>query len=1231
MIFTIAQGSVRGPDWHSRVVLYSSLNGIEPSTACTVKSGCGFVQDAVSSPTISSSLIHVRLTQIKLAGFKSFVDPTHLNVPGDLVGVVGPNGCGKSNIIDAVRWVLGESRASALRGDSMQDVIFNGSTLRKPVSRASVELVFDNSLGRAAGQWSEYAEISVKRVLTREGDSSYLINNTIVRRRDIHDIFLGTGLGPRAYAIIEQGMISRIIEAKPEELRVFLEEAAGVSKYKDRRRETENRLADTRENLARVGDIRDELAGQIEKLERQAEVARQFNELSARRQERQHVLWVLKRRDSEEEAQRHLRDLDKSVNELEATTARLREVERQLEESRVEHYAAGDLVSTAQGELFAANSEVARLEGEIRHLTELRQRLESEISKQSAQLEISQRRSEELSEAVHLWEKRAEEMGRLLVEKRGAADDALALMPNFDEANHTSRQKLDSARDGLAAAEQAHRLELANKAHSERLLHGLSGRHERLSDDLLQLGSVDESAMSELGAEVAALQDGLAENVNLLAQSEERCKELEAAAASSRGRVQELELACSALDAKSRVLRDVQSKIAGKPALQDWLSSLGISPGSRIWQGIRARDGWEVAVEIALGARLQAFRLEDVDFQRIHTGAPGATALAFRRGPAFSGPRLAGLRPLLDAIEFKDPEIEPVVSHWLHGFYMVDTEPSSATLDLLPDGVRLIDRIGRMYTRLSIETHVGDSESAGMLAREREIGELESQLSELRNSVVGARAELAAMEGSSVEGQRIRAALREQSIELTRKLHELQVQLLKMSQEHERISGRSAQILAERTSLDLEIASERESAELIAERIEGIESQLIECRNGVESARSAYRDAEQALETHKRLVSSMERESQEAAFAEKEAVSKVEDLKRNVMEIGEQIGAIREQAEIATAELSGLDDSMLKEQLQLSLSVRVECESRLADVRRNQDQIGEQLRALEESRQQAELQLEPLRTRIADLRLKEQAARMGVQQFAEFLAEAGLDDAKIQLISEGMPEKSRASAIQSEINKLTSDISSLGAINMAALDELSTSTERKEFLDAQATDLASALETLESAIKRIDRETRDLMQQTFDAVNEQFGKLFPMLFGGGEARLVMTGEEILDAGVQVVARPPGKKNSTIHLLSGGEKAMTAISLVFSFFQLNPAPFCLLDEVDAPLDDANTGRFCELVKKMSQSTQFLYISHNKLTMEMATHLVGVTMQEQGVSRVVAVDIDQALELREPAVA
>jgi chromosome segregation protein len=1186
----------------------------------------------LADPNAFLSWFPLRLNQIKLAGFKSFVDPTHLNVPGDLVGVVGPNGCGKSNIIDAVRWVLGESRASALRGDSMQDVIFNGSTLRKPVARASVELIFDNSLGRAAGQWSQYAEISVKRVLTRDGDSSYLINNTQVRRKDIHDIFLGTGLGPRAYAIIEQGMISRIIEAKPEELRVFLEEAAGVSKYKDRRRETENRLADTRENLARVGDIREELAGQIEKLDRQAQVAREFNDLSSQRQHKQHVLWILKRQESEFDAQRFLREIDKSGNQLEQVTANLREIERQLESAREDHYAAGDALTDAQGELFSANSEVARLESEIRHISDLRQRLQAELGQYSAQVEINERRSEELTEAEQLWTRRLEEMRARGESARELADSESARLPGIEEAFRAAQDVVSSARDRLTSIEHAHRLELTHKAHAEKVIQGLRARDERLSEEQSRLGVVDDSAINAAEHEVDALQFSEVENRRQLAELDTACAELSSQAQSINDALKSDELELSATAARLGVLEGLQRRVDAGGNAQDWLGEHGLASNLRLWQGIRVESGWEAAVESVLRGRLHAVHVGDQEeLQRLAAQLPSSALALFCDGMPHELSRLHGLRPLADLVTILDPAVTSSFLGWMQGCYAMDGIPSVETRAQLPAQVLLVNRSGQQFTSCSVASFAADAPDSGILARQREIETLQGSVAGQKERVDGIQIELENLRRMLSERQDELVAMRATSASVSRNLHAQQVQLLKLSQERERFQSRLRQIGSERAEIQLGIQSEQDSMTALDATLAGLLDEMGLGRDVLERARESYREAEEVLEEQRRRISSAQRDAQDAGYAEKECLAKIDEVRRSLAEVGEQLINARERVGKISAELAQLGDADLKDQLQAILAVRVQREERLAECRAKQEQAASQLRTNDEARLREDQKLGPLRDGIAELRLKEQASRMSVQQFSDFLAEAGIDEVAVEQLSASIPEKQRPGPIQAEISRLTSEISALGAINMAALDELATCTERKSFLDSQAEDLAAALDTLENAIKRIDRETRELMQQTFDAVNEQFGKLFPMLFGGGEARLVMTGEEILDAGVQVVARPPGKKNSTIHLLSGGEKAMTAISLVFSFFQLNPAPFCLLDEVDAPLDDANTGRFCELVKKMSQSTQFLYISHNKLTMEMASHLVGVTMQEQGVSRVVAVDIDEALQLREPVAA
>jgi chromosome segregation protein len=1181
----------------------------------------------------------VRLTQIKLAGFKSFVDPTHVNVPGDLVGVVGPNGCGKSNIIDAVRWVLGESRASALRGDSMQDVIFNGSTLRKPVARASVELIFDNSLGKAAGQWSQYAEISVKRVLTRDNESSYLINNTQVRRRDIHDIFLGTGLGPRAYAIIEQGMISRIIEAKPEELRVFLEEAAGVSKYKERRKETENRLADTRENLSRVADIRQELGNQIEKLERQAEVARRFNELSTERQQKQNLLWVLRRQEAEAEENRHRREMERGTNELEAETARLRDTEKQLELAREEHYAAGDALTASQGELYAANSEVARLETEIRFVAETRQRLEAQLGQLRMQRENGERQRTELEGAIAMWRQRLDEARERALQAQQRAEEEKQRMPGMEQALREARARLDAERSRLVELERAFELEQTHGAHADRVLQGLAARQERLQSEQAELEEPDTEALAALHLELEQSAAEMARQRGLLDQVEAARGVVDAQRAAALQRVQGLEREQSTLDGRLQALQRIQSQVDENGRIHDWIERWQLGAKPRLWQKIRVEDGWDAAVEAVLRDRLHAVEITDPGLlQNLLDEPPPARLSAltpFSFGESEPAQPEYGLKPLLEYVTLLDEtETEtwrPLLSAWLGRVYAVESMPGNHTRMALPVDALLVTREGHQFGRYAVSFHAPDSADSGILARQREIEALTAEVGKLGAAIQAAKSEQQGLEASLSEHDEALAKLRAAGSALRQRDHERRVEQVKLVQSDERYRERSAQIADELAEIAGQQAAEHEARATAAEALERHRQDIAATRASLLEVSAAHDAAAQSLDGQRNAIAQAEREAQEAAFSEKECVNKIEEIERMLQAAAEQMEAAAVQLETLAQELAELHDEGLKEQLQSALSLRVDKEQQLATARTRQDEAAAALRALDEARMGSEQKLEPLRERIADLRLKEQAARLNMEQFAGFLAEAGVDEAAIAALLAEVKEGQRASPLQGEITRLNNAIAELGAINMAALDELQTSTERKSFLDSQAEDLGTALETLENAIRKIDRETRELLQSTFDTVNDHFSQLFPALFGGGEARLSMTGEEILDAGVQVMARPPGKKNSTIHLLSGGEKALTAISLVFSFFQLNPAPFCLLDEVDAPLDDANTGRFCELVRRMSRQTQFLYISHNKITMEMASHLVGVTMQEQGVSRVVAVDIDEALRLREPVAA
>ena len=1167
----------------------------------------------------------MRLTQIKLVGFKSFVDPTSIEVPGQLVAIVGPNGCGKSNVIDAVRWVLGESKASALRGESMQDVIFNGTTNRKPVARASVELMFDNSLGKAAGQWSQYAEISVKRVLTREGESLYYINNSHVRRRDIQDIFMGTGLGPRAYAIIEQGMISRIIEAKPEELRVFLEEAAGISKYKERRRETEHRLHDTRENLSRVADICQELSLQIDKLDQQAKVAMQFKELQGDMQRKQNLLWLLRKIEADHEAQRHARDIERATNDLEAETARLREIEKRLEEVRSLHYEAGDTLSTAQGELYAANAEVQRLETEIRYISENRARLESQIAQLSAQSEQWQQQASELNGALSMWQGRQGGAGQRLQLARDQAALESARLPEADRAFRAIQATLAGERTGLAQAEQALRIEQTHISHADKTLQGLALRQERLGAEYDGLAKPDSAAIEEQQRQIAELAEELARKDAQLAAQLQQLPELEAARKTAQERLDAQLREQAGLESRLATLKQVQDQVESNAQIHEWLAKHQLDSLPRLWQQVRVEIGWETAFEAVLREKLHAVEVSQPELlQSMLADAPPAKLSVFASASAAQDAAIEGMRPLASLLGIHDEAVRGVMQDWLHGVYAVETSPDLGARQALPPGVILVNRDGHQFSRCAVSFHAPDPGDTGILARQREIEDLGSQLRDREGALRQARTEQSVVE-SALGGHNQRlATLRQEATALKQRVHEQQMESLRLSQGLERFQERSRQIQLELDEISRQQAAEQANL-TAAEASQAQHQQVMEAAAGrVRAAEEAHKQAEDALNAQRQALQLAEHEEQQSVFYEKECSSKINEINASIQVILDQSGAAARQLEQLKADLATQQDEDLKLRLQSHLELRVLREQALSAARSRQEELAQGLRSAEDERLVCEQKLEPLRNRINDLRLKEQAARLNKEQYANQLFDAGADEeALAAMLEKGM----RPNALQVEINRLAQAINDLGAVNMAALEELQTSRERKGFLDAQAVDLNTALETLEAAIRRIDRETREMLQQTFDTVNGHFGQLFPSLFGGGEARLIMTGEEILDAGVQVIAQPPGKKTSTIHLLSGGEKALTALALVFSMFQLNPAPFCLLDEVDAPLDDPNTERFCELVKRMSADTQFLYISHNKITMEMAAQLIGVTMQESGVSRVVAVDIEEALRLKE----
>ena len=1164
----------------------------------------------------------MRLTSIKLAGFKSFVDPTHFQVPGQLVGVVGPNGCGKSNIIDAVRWVLGESRASELRGESMQDVIFNGSTARKPGSRASVELVFDNADGRAAGQWGQYAEIAVKRVLTRDGTSSYYINNLPARRRDIQDIFLGTGLGPRAYAIIGQGMISRIIEAKPEELRVFLEEAAGVSKYKERRRETENRLHDTRENLTRVEDIVRELSTNLEKLEGQAVVATKFRELQSEGEEKQRLLWLLRKNEAAGEQQRQQRAIEQAQIDLERHTAQLREVEAQLETLRVAHYSASDAMQGAQGALYEANAEVSRLEAEIKFIVESRNRVQAQIAALTAQREQWQAQAQKAQDDIEDAEEQlaiAEEKAALAEQDAAAKQEAL---PALENRWRDAQAQLNDERAGIARTEQAIKLEAAHQRNADQMLQQLQQRHERLKSEEGGLDAPDEVQLEELRMQLAEQEEILHEAQARLAVAQETVPRLDAERRAAHERVQAENAQIHQIEARLAALKQLQENVQTEGKIQPWLERHELGALPRLWKKLHVEAGWETALEAVLRERLAALEVSNLDWVKAFASDAPPAKLAFYSPPAAGQAPAApeGLTPLLSLVRIDDAGLRAVLTEWLGSTYVAnDLAEALAQRAQLPGGGAFVVKAGHMVTRVGVQLYAADTEQAGMLARQQEIENLERQVRAQALLADEARTAVVRAEAAHTQAAQVLTEMRQQAERATQRVHALQMDVLKLSQAHERYTARSTQIREELEEIRTQIEEQRALRAESEANFERHDAELAELQARFEDNQLAFEAFDEELGAARNEARDLERAAADARFAARNMANRIEELRRNIQVAHDQSERVAVSLEDARAELETINQQTAHTGLQDALEIRAQKEDTLRAARAELDDLSAKLRAADETRLAAERALQPLRDRITELQLKEQAARLNGEQFVEQLQAAGVDETALQ---EKLTADMKPAYLQGEVTRINNAIAALGPVNMAALDELAAAKERKTFLDAQSADLTSAIETLEDAIRKIDQETRTLLQGTFDEVNRHFGELFPRLFGGGQAKLIMTGDEILDAGVQVMAQPPGKKNSTIHLLSGGEKALTATALVFAMFQLNPAPFCLLDEVDAPLDDANTERFANLVRAMSDKTQFLFISHNKIAMEMAQQLIGVTMQEQGVSRIVAVDMETA---------
>ncbi|HNJ84179.1 MAG TPA: chromosome segregation protein SMC, partial [Piscinibacter sp.] len=1047
-------------------------------------------------------------------------------------------GCGKSNIMDAVRWVLGESKASELRGESMQDVIFNGSGNRKPASRSSVELVFDNADARAGGQWNQFAEIAVKRVLTRDGTSSYYINNQPVRRRDVQDVFLGTGLGPRAYAIIGQGTISRIIESKPEELRLFLEEAAGVSKYKERRRETENRLKDTRENLTRVEDILRELTTNLDKLEKQAEVATQYRGLQQSGELKLHQLWFLKHRDAASEEERVKKAHLEATNALEARLAELRHGEAELETIRQAHYAASDELHGAQGLLAEAALEVSRLEERIRYVVEGRARVEQrlvELKASSEQWAERQREAEDELGQIAEQIAAAEEQGELLAAQ---AEEHSGNLPNFEDAVRAAQARSNEQRNVVAQVQQQIQLLAAESRNIDEQRRQFNARRERLAGEKQQLAAPDTERLAELKTSFAAAEEsqGLADA--RLHELQEQVPALDEERRAKQDQVNAEAGKLADLSARLEALRALQEKVQTEGKLKPWLARHGLDGLQGLWTKVHIEAGWETALESALRERLNALEVGRVETVRAFADDAPPAKLAFYTPPQAAIANTHQTLPRLsELLRLGDAGLKALLNDWLEGVYTAASiDEALAARGKLTHGEVIMTREGHQISQFAVAFYAPDSEQAGMLARAQEIENLERQLRAQALIADEAKSALVRGEAAYTEASQRLATVRRDAAEAQTRAHQLQVELLRLSQLAEQTSTRRAQLDEELAELDAQLEDLNERSATGEAKFEELDMQLATTQERHAELDEGVITAERKLAEAREQLRALERQSQEAQFSARSLAARRGELQRGIETALQQVAGNEASLQQLGEELEKLTDAAAQAGLQTALALKLEREAALGAKRSEYDDLTLRMRRAEEQRMQHEQSLEPLRERITKLQLEEQAAQLGGAQYLEQLSAAQVDlEALAKNIEEGGV---KLYGLQGEIDRINREINALGAVNLAALDELTAARERKTFLDAQNADLTDAITTLEDAIHKIDLETRDLLGSTFNQVNEHFGRMFPSLFGGGQAKLVMTGDEILDAGVQVMAQPPGKKNSTIHLLSGGEKALT---------------------------------------------------------------------------------------------
>ena len=1138
----------------------------------------------------------MRLKQIKLAGFKSFVDPTQVAFPAAMTAVVGPNGCGKSNVIDAVRWVLGESSAKNLRGDAMTDVIFNGSTQRKPVSQASVELMFENTQGRLQGTLADRSEIAIKRLVTRDGQSNYFLNGTKCRRRDITDIFLGTGLGPRSYAIIEQGMISRLIESKPADLRIFIEEAAGISKYKERRRETENRIKHTRENLDRLSDVREELGKNLDKLKRQAAAAARFKELKAQERKLKAELACVKWLHFHGLLQKSELDIEHKLTEIEQFQAAqsgdqllVLQLKEQQQDLRAEQ-------QQVQQQYYQVGNQITRLEQQQLHQRQRRQSLTDEL--RSLQLT--------LQEADSYIAQQQEQLAELEFQLENAAPDTELKQEQFESLTEQAEQaheQLLQAQSALQqwqqqffALQQRQQQTQLKAQHSQQQQQQLLNRITHLQQELAQLDAVADAKAAE---PLVAKQQEVQQQLELLQQQNTESEQSYQALQHSLQQRKQLQLV---RQSELKQLKNQQDKLSHiqqqvNKQQQQLLKQLEIEPK------------WAKAVSLVLG-ELQ------------HATAEQGAALGTQQGtehsvvlPSHLNAQAGTLASVIRLGLYPDSFHEVLLADNIEQAKTKQKQLQPQQSVICPEGI---------WFGSNWQLVPGQAASDNYLTRQQHLLELAEQIQQLEQQLVADQQQEAQADTELADSKQ-QWHLSQQQLEQTKEqLQKISTDLLLLQQQQQLQQQRRLQASSELTAQQQEFELLSLQLDELEQQAEALDEQYQAQKAKEWQLQQQQTQSQQQHQQLKQQQDSVRQQLQQLQLEQQSAQKQLSFSQQNLQRSQQQQQQLQQRHQLVQEQLAEVSepDGEQHETLQLLLEQRAEVELLVQQKAEALHQLDDKLRQAEQGHQGVAHLLTQKQKELADLQLSAEGYRVRANNMLEQLTELQVN---FKELSETLPAEANEQEWQQQLEKTQDAVSRLGAINLAAIEEFEQQDQRKQYLDTQHQDLVSALETLETAIRKIDRETRQKFKETFEQVNDGLQTLFPKVFGGGSAYLDLTEEDLLETGVTIMARPPGKKNSTIHLLSGGEKALTALSLVFSIFRLNPAPFCMLDEVDAPLDDANVGRFCNLVREMSETVQFIYISHNKIAMEMAAQLMGVTMQEPGVSRVVAVDVEDAVKM------